>query len=87
MAKKIKKQELQDLQALVGEINQIKLQIGDLEVQKHMLLHKAASIESNELKEFQEKLEDAYGKVNVSISDGSITEIEQDEPSKKDQYR
>ena len=49
-----------------------------------MLLHKAASIEGNELKEFQEKLEDAYGKVNVSISDGSITEIEQDEPSKKD---
>ena len=35
MAKKIKKQELQDLQALVGEINQIKLQLGDIEVQKH----------------------------------------------------
>ena len=50
MAKKIKKQELQDLQALVGEINQIKLQLGDIEVQKHTLLHKAASIEATDLK-------------------------------------
>jgi hypothetical protein len=84
MAKKIKKQELQDLQALVGEINQIKLQLGDIEVQKHALLHKVASIEATDLKQMQDKLEEVYGKVNVNISDGSITEIKEDEPSKED---
>ena len=32
----------------------------------------------------QDKLEEVYGKVNVNISDGSITEIKEDEPSKED---
>ena len=37
MAKKIKKQELEELQGVISKLNQIKLRIGDVEVQKHQL--------------------------------------------------
>ena len=84
MAKKIKKEELKKLQGVISELNQFKLKIGDIEVQKHILLHQAATIESEDLKEIQSNLEDTYGKVSIDINDGSITEIKEDEPSKED---
>lgn len=84
MAKKIKKEELKKLQGVISELNQFKLKIGDIEVQKHILLHQAATIESEDLKKIQGNLEDTYGKVSVNITDGSITEIKEDEPSKED---
>tara|TARA_R110002073_G_C9176782_1_gene555991 strand:+ start:71 stop:325 length:255 start_codon:yes stop_codon:yes gene_type:complete len=84
MAKKIKKQELEELQGVIGKLNQIKLKIGDVEVQKHQLLHQAAIIESEELKKVQDDLENTYGKVSINVTDGSIDKIKEDEPSKKD---
>ncbi len=56
MAKKIKKQELEELQDVIGKLNQVKLRIGDVEVKKHQLLHQAAIIESDELKKIQDSL-------------------------------
>ena len=84
MAKKIKKQELEELQGVIGKLNQIKLSIGDVEVQKHQLLHQAAIIEYEELKKIQDDLENTYGKVSINVTDGSIEKIKEDEPSKKD---
>ena len=39
MAKKIKKEQLEKLQAVVTEINNITLEIGKLESSKHKMLH------------------------------------------------
>ena len=76
--KKIKKEELESIQNLVKQINSGQLQIGQLETQKHMLLHQIAEIQKG-LKNLQEDLEKKYGKVNVSIEDGTITPIEEKE--------
>ena len=84
MAKKIKKKELDTLQAVISELNNIKLRIGDVETQKHLLLHKAAELETTDLKKVQDELEETYGKVSINITDGTISEIDKDESSKKD---
>ena len=84
MAKKIKKKELDTLQNVISELNNIKLRIGDIEAQKHLLLHKAAELEGTDLKKVQDELEETYGKVSVNVTDGTISEINQDESNKED---
>ena len=73
---KIEKEELESIQDLVRQINNGQLQIGQIETQKHTLLHQIAEVQKS-LKEFQDKLEESYGKVNVNIVDGTITPIEE----------
>ena len=53
-----------------------------LETQKHMILHQVAEIQKG-LKGFQDNLEKEYGKVNVNITDGTITPIEEEEKDVK----
>ena len=81
--KKIKKEELESIQDLVRQINNGQIQIGQLETQKHMILHQVAEIQKS-LKNFQDNLEKEYGKVNVNITDGTITPIEEEEDVKAD---
>tara|TARA_R110002020_G_C16175139_1_gene764362 strand:+ start:885 stop:1142 length:258 start_codon:yes stop_codon:yes gene_type:complete len=78
MSKKITEEQLKSIQNLVGQINNSQIQIGQLETQKHTLLHQIAEIQKM-LKDNQDKLEKEYGKVNVNIQDGTITPIEQEE--------
>ena len=73
---KIKKEELESIQDLVRQINNGQIQVGQIETQKHTLLHQIAEVQKS-LKEFQDKLEESYGKVNVNIVDGTITSIEE----------
>ena len=75
--KKIKKEELESIQTLVKEINNGQSQIGQLESQKHVILHQIAEVQKT-LKDFQGKLEESYGKVNVNIVDGTITPIKEE---------
>ena len=78
MSEKITEEQLKSIQDLVGQINNGQLQIGQLETQKHTLLHQIAEVQKG-LKDFQDELEKEYGKVNVSIQDGTITPIEEKE--------
>tara|TARA_R100000541_G_C1843884_1_gene76390 strand:+ start:250 stop:513 length:264 start_codon:yes stop_codon:yes gene_type:complete len=78
---KIKKEQLEEIQNLVKQINNGQIQIGQLETQKHMILHQVAEIQKV-LKDFQDNLEKEYGKVNVNITDGTITPIEEEEDVK-----
>lgn len=80
MAKKIKKDELAKLQELVKSYNQHQLKLGELEVEKHGLLHSISSVQQD-LQKFQEELKDLYGDVSIDINDGKVKE---NEPSKKD---
>ena len=73
--KKIKKQELESIQTLVKQINNGQSQIGQIETQKHMILHQIGEVQKN-LRDFQLKLEEEYGKVNINIENGTITPIE-----------
>ena len=83
MAKKIKKAELEKLQASVSKMNEIKMELGNIEAAKHRLLHSLADVENKDFGKIKKELEDKYGKVNINITDGTITEL-QDESDKKD---
>lgn len=75
---KITKEQLEKLNELEQKIAAIKHDIGQLELQKHGLLHAFVNVqeESNKLKK---ELEDEYGKININLKDGTYEKIEEDE--------
>lgn len=82
MKKQIKTEELTKLQNLATVIKTTQEQIGVLETQKHILLHKY-DILSQELNKFKSELQDIYGNINIDIKDGSFKKIK-NESNKKD---
>ena len=75
---KITDEQLTELQGHVNRINSAQLQLGQLESQKHGVVN-AIPVLQKQLKEFQEKLEEDYCKVNVNIQDGTIQEIPEED--------
>jgi|TARA_R100000479_G_scaffold100815_2_gene50196 chaperonin cofactor prefoldin len=82
--KKIKDEQLEELQGKLKMIDGIRLQVGTLENQKFAYLSQMAAVQQ-ELNQMQNDLQDEYGKVSINVTDGTITEIpEEDEADKKD---
>ncbi len=83
--KKIKDEQLEELQGKLKMIDGIRLQVGTLENQKFVYLNQMAAVQQ-ELNKMQNDLQEEYGKVSINITDGTITEIpeEEDEADKKD---
>jgi hypothetical protein len=80
---KITDEELELIQEKVNQINNLQMQVGGLEVQKAAALGLLRQSQA-ELGKTQEMLEEKYGKVSVNLTDGTIKEIEEDEPNKED---
>lgn len=81
---KIKDEQLEKLQGFISTLNQLQMQLGQLDIQKHGLLHQTAEVQ-NSLGKFQEELEEEYGKVSINIQDGTYEIIpEEDESDKED---
>tara|TARA_Y100000289_G_scaffold35913_1_gene35410 strand:+ start:146 stop:415 length:270 start_codon:yes stop_codon:yes gene_type:complete len=74
---KITEEELKNLQELLGKLNSASNQLGNIEMQKHQLLHASQSLQ-NDLNTMQKTLEETYGKVNVNIQDGTYVAIEEE---------
>ena len=72
---KITADELKALQELVGKLNSASNQLGNIEMQKHQLLH-ASQILQADLQTMQKSLEEAYGVVNINIQDGTYVASE-----------
>jgi len=82
--KKIKDEQLEELQGKLKMIDGIRMQVGTLENQKFAYLSQMAAVQQ-ELNKMQNDLQEEYGKVSINITDGTITEIpEEDEADKKD---
>jgi len=77
---KISQEHLEELQDSVSKINQVALEIGNIELRKHTLLHQGVELQGD-LQKFQVKLEDKYGKVSINIQDGSFKSIEEEKSS------
>lgn len=77
---KITKEQLEKLQESQKKYAAIKHDLGQLEVQKHGLLHLWAGIQEEENK-FKKELEEKYGKININLEDGSYEEIEEENKS------
>ena len=74
---KISKEQLEKLQESQKKYAAIKHDLGQLEVQKHGLLHLWARIQEEDNK-FKQELEEEYGKININLEDGSYEEIKED---------
>ena len=80
---KVTEEELKSLQEIVGSMNGATTRVGQIENQKHMVLHDI-SLMRTDLMKLQGELETTYGKVDVNIQDGTITVREDVEADKKD---
>jgi len=78
----ITEEELKRLQELVNLINRGKLQVGDLEAKKHALLHQVTAIQGK-MEELQKEFQSNYGNVDIDITNGTITHIENEQADKK----
>ena len=76
---KITEEQLKNLQDLVAKINNAAAQLGNIEMQKHQLLHASNAFQSD-LNELQKGLEEEYGKVSVNIQDGTFAPIPEETP-------
>ena len=73
-------EQLTKLQNVVQAINKLKMDIGQVEAQKHNMLHTLTQ-GNEQLNEIQSEIKDEYGEnIDVNINDGSIR-YKEDEPS------
>ena len=76
-------QELENLQTLVNTLNRTQMEIGSIESRKHGLAHQVITIQS-QMQNLQKTFEETYGKVDINITDGTISYPEDVETNKKD---
>ena len=74
---KITEEELKGLQEKIATIQNLQGQIGQVEGQKHLLLHQLVGAQ-DALQKDQVALEDKYGKVSINIQDGTYEEIKEE---------
>ena len=72
---KIKDEQLVKLRALVNQVSQAQMELGQVESRKFDLIA-AIPVFRKDLETFQKQLEDEYGKVIISVSDGTIRQKE-----------
>jgi len=77
---KIKKEQLEKIQEQQAKLQGVLTDIGVIEVRKHESLHAQAVI-SQEIEATKKELEEEYGAININMSDGSYTKIEENDDS------
>jgi len=68
---KISDEHLKELQEILNMTNNIQFKIGQLEGQKHTLLHEL-SVTQKRIIEMQDKLSKEYGTFDINVTDGTI---------------
>ena len=79
----ITKEQLTKVQETVNNINRYQLEIGNMTVKQHELMHSVASFR-DELSLLQQEFEKEYGTFDVNIQTGKINYPENGEADKKD---
>ena len=82
---KIRKEELEQLQAKISVLNNLQYKLGALAVDQNKVL-KAFDTVREELRTMQMELKETYGNVSINVEDGSLTETEEtdEQADKKD---
>ena len=78
MSNSITAEELKTIKEQQLELSTIVNQIGQLEANKHSLLHKIAGINEG-IEDTKKQLEETYGAININLEDGTYTEIEKED--------
>mgnify|MGYP003139957503 CR=1 FL=1 len=82
-ATNITDEELKNLQELINTVNRAQLELGGLESRKHNLAHQVLALQG-QVAEMQKGLEETYGKVNINVTDGTISYPEDEQADKED---
>ena len=77
-ATKITAEELTNVQTLQKEVNNLLLNIGNAEIVKAQLIGKHAKMQED-WNTLTAALEEKYGSVNISLEDGTLSEIEKED--------
>ena len=80
---KITDEQLTKVQDTVNGINRAQLEIGNIEVRKHEMMHQIAGLRDN-LTLLQGEFEKEYGTFDIDIQTGAINYKENGEVNKKD---
>ena len=78
--KKITAEELETLRELQQKIGIVVNNLASIEISKYELLQDHATMKS-EMQKASAKLEEKYGQVNISLADGTISDIPVEENS------
>ena len=75
---KIKEEQLNKIKEQQTALNNLLFNIGNLEAQKHALLHDIAQV-NLQVEEFKKELEKEYGSVNINLETGEYEAVEEKE--------
>ena len=78
MSNSITAEELKTIKEQQSQLSIVVNQIGQLEANKHSLLHKIAGINEG-IEDTKKQLEETYGAININLEDGTYTEIEKED--------
>lgn len=78
MSNIITAEELKTIKEQQTELSGVINQIGQLEANKHALLHKIAGVNEG-IEETKKQLEDKYGSISINLEDGSYKEVESED--------
>jgi len=78
MSNSITAEELKTIKDQQTDLSTVVNQIGQLEANKHSLLHKIAGINEG-IEDTKKQLEETYGAININLEDGTYTEIEKED--------
>ncbi len=78
MSNSITAEELKTIKEQQSQLSTVVNQIGQLEANKHSLLHKIAGINDG-IEDTKKQLEETYGAININLEDGTYTEIEKED--------
>jgi len=82
-ATSITAEELKNLQELINTVNRAQLELGGLESRKHSLAHQVLALQG-QVAEMQKNFEETYGKVDINVTDGTISYKEDEQADKED---
>tara|TARA_R100001224_G_scaffold111347_1_gene91237 strand:+ start:23 stop:319 length:297 start_codon:yes stop_codon:yes gene_type:complete len=68
---KLPEDQLKEIQQTITVANRMKLEVGNIEARKHAILHELDTVNSK-ITEFNDKLKEEYGNVDVDIATGTI---------------
>ena len=71
----ITKEQLEIITNQQKDLNTLLTNVGLVEAQKHGFLHQIADV-NKAIEEFKNELQSQYGAININLSDGSYTLIE-----------
>ena len=70
-ADKISDEHLKEMQEIVNVINNVQFKVGQLEGQKHNLLHELG-LSQKKIIDLQNVFQEEYGSFDINITDGTI---------------